>query len=67
MHQNIFFELFDFNLNSVANGKVIVNNKVDQVIKEPVRLAYLLLPQNRFYSTELINFLFGYGNDIMPA
>ncbi|MNF11594.1 hypothetical protein D3C80_2128370 [compost metagenome] len=51
MHQNIFFELFDFNLDSIAYNKVIIDYKVNEIIKETVRFTHFLLPQDRLNRT----------------
>ncbi|MNN40141.1 hypothetical protein D3C81_1542030 [compost metagenome] len=67
MHQDILFEFFDPCFNPVADREVIVYDCIDQMVKEPVRLADLLLPQNRLQDTQLMNLLLGDGNDEMSA
>ncbi|MNC49925.1 hypothetical protein D3C75_991400 [compost metagenome] len=51
MHKDVFFQLFDFYLDSVAYNKVIIDYKVNEIIKETVRLTHFLLPQDRFNRT----------------
>ncbi|MNE40454.1 hypothetical protein D3C80_1344740 [compost metagenome] len=67
MHQDILFELFDPCFNPVPDREVIVYDCIDQMVKETVRLADLLLPQNGLQDTQLMNLLLGDSNNVMSA
>lgn len=56
MHEDIFFQLLDLCFDPVADREIVVHDKVNEQIQEPVRLADLLLPKYRLDRAELVDF-----------
>jgi len=65
VHEDVFLELLDLVLDPVADINIIIDDKVDEMIEEPVGRVNFLVPQNRLKRPDFIDSLAGYGNDEM--
>ncbi|MNH89358.1 hypothetical protein D3C73_418790 [compost metagenome] len=67
MNQNVLLQLLDLILNPVSDKEIVIDHKVNQQVKEPVRLVHFLFPKYRFDGAELADLLLGYSYNIMPS
>ncbi|MOA29888.1 hypothetical protein D3C78_1509320 [compost metagenome] len=67
MHQNILFQRFDPIINPVSDEEVVVDNTVDEMVKEIIGTVNLLLPKKGLKRAQLIDLLSRYRNDIMAS